>query len=128
VRRLADRLLDDQAAAGVYTAELVERADTECWTAALPWVASLAAEGRALAGELARLRAVSVPAAATFAAPETVPPVVWAREIGVTQRLVLVALREIEHAAPGPDTVAVLTGAAQRVRSVVRGLAGTVAA
>lgn len=128
VRRVADTLLADQATAGAHVAELVESLDTDIWARALPWVALLARETRALVGGLAELRGVSVPSATAFETPEAVPPVVWAREIGLTQRLVLAAIRDIEQEAPALESLALLAGAARRIRSALSTLASISAA
>ncbi|MDP8971084.1 MAG: hypothetical protein M3N52_11435 [Actinomycetota bacterium] len=121
LRRLARALLEDHADAGAHVADLVERADSATWSAAQPWVASLAAQGRRLAGELARLGGTGA-AEQALSGPDA-PRIVWAREIGVSQRMVLQALDAIQ---PGPDqdqAVSVLIDGARRMHSVVTVLA-----
>lgn len=118
--RLAHDLLAAQADAGALVAELMERPDA--WSQAQPVVAAVAATARRVAGEVDEGDA---PTGGALWAHGSVPAVVWAREVGVTQRLLRRALRRVtEHGHADAATTVALDVAAREMRAHVRELAG----
>lgn len=122
VRRLVDELLAIHDEAGACVAALVDE-NSELWQAAHPWVVRLVAEARQTMHHLACLGGRAAPDGAS---PVTtigpVPPVVWARELGVVQRGMWRAVRRLEGAATAGQQVAVLRDAVGRTRWVASAL------
>ncbi|HWH32520.1 MAG TPA: hypothetical protein VNU01_07595 [Egibacteraceae bacterium] len=117
---LARELLTAQADAGALVAELMERPDA--WLRAEPLVAAVAATARRVAGEVAEDRG---DAGGALCVHGPVPAVVWAREVGATQRLLRAALRRVtDHGQADRATTVALGAAAREMRAHVRALAG----
>lgn len=122
VRRLADELLAAHEEAGACVAALVDESSV-LWEAAQPWVARLVAEARRTVHRLACLEAradsdVSSRAAMTG----SVPPVVWARQVGVVQRGMWRAVRKLEGEETAGQEAAVLREALGRTQTVAAAL------
>lgn len=121
VRRLVDELLASHEEAGACVASLVDE-NSVLWEAAHPWVVRLVAEARGTTDHLACLGGRAAPDGASPAAPTgPVPPVVWARELGVAQRGMWRAVRMLEETTAG-EQVAVLREAVGRTRRVAAAL------
>jgi len=117
---IASELLRAQADAGALVAELMERPDA--WLRAEPMVAAVAATARRVADEVAPGETFT---GGTLWARGPVPAVVWAREVGATQRLLRRVLRQlIDRGQADPATTVALTVAAREMRAHVRELAG----
>lgn len=121
VRGLGDELLAEHEDAGDRVAALVDE-NSVMWQAARPWVAQLVTEARQTMRELARLGGREVPGDLSLSALDPVPPVVWARELGVVQRDVCRAVRGLEGEQRAEQQAAVLRAALGRTSTVVMAL------
>lgn len=118
VRRLVDELLATHEEVGACVAALVDENSVR-WEAAQPWVVRLVAEARQAMEHLAYVGGGKAPdGGSPVATVEPVPPVVWARELGVVQRGVWRAVRRLEGEATAGQQVAVLRDAVGRTRRV----------
>lgn len=122
VAALARELLAEHARLGVWVAAL-EPGDRPTWETVAPSLADLSATGRHTAREIAGIRGLSLEVGRAVTEIDAVPPVVWAREIAVMQRLVCHALRDITFDADTrAQCAAALRKALQDTRAVAAAL------
>lgn len=126
---LASELLAEHTRLGARIAEL-DADDAVAWAAVRPLLARASRDGRQAARDIAVARGHAEPGdSRTLGPDDTVPPVVWAREIGAMQRLLWRALRDIELEADADGRVAAaLVRVLARTKPVVAALAAAPAA
>lgn len=95
---LAQQLLAAHSRLGEWIAEL-ELDDLALWEAIRPALARMSMESRQAVREFASVRgpASSYDTGRPLTQDDTVPPVVWAREVGAVQRLLWGVLADVQH-------------------------------
>lgn len=119
-RGLARELLAEHARLGAWVAAL-DPNDGATWETVGPTLAALSAVGRHTAREVAgiRSRGQALEIGPALTEVDAAPPVVWAREIAVMQRLVRHALRDVERDTDtGAQCAAALRDALRQTRTV----------